>query len=117
MPHLPSFLLLLTLYCRYCMCHLPGFLGTSSVLAVTLLDQLARQLSPEASPQLASALRLSGTLAHEVCPFSLACLLSCLLFSWLVGRQADGCDMFSFSPSNCFLIEPSSRLLHCSARS
>ena len=52
--------------------HLPGYAGTSSVLAVTLLDELLRQQAPQAAGQRqAPSLRLVGTLAHEVrlgCP-------------------------------------------------
>lgn len=59
---------------RYCMHHLPGYAGTSAVLAVTLLDELLAQQAQQAQDvqqaqqarQAQQGLRLVGTLAHEV---------------------------------------------------
>lgn len=54
--------------------HLPGYAGTSAVLAVTLLDELLAQQAQQAQDvqqaqharQAQQGLRLVGTLAHEV---------------------------------------------------
>ncbi|PRW20330.1 hypothetical protein C2E21_9047 [Chlorella sorokiniana] len=49
----------------YCMRHLPGYSGTSAVMAVTLLHELLVQQAQQAQ-QAQQGLRLVGTLAHEV---------------------------------------------------